>query len=329
MVLFRMWKWFVGISVAVGIISGVATFFGQSSNVATNKKSDTLRFWGKSIFIVSCVIVCLSCAVGMAFTEVPRAYGCTVEEAERILNEADLIMILRPGIDIDNNWEKIAIGQSENEGNLVLKGSRVTIFLDETQPNTLTPPDTPVQSDTSTQPDTPVQPNTSAPPDAPTQSNTSTQPNTPVQPNTSAQPDLPVQSDTSVQSDTPARPDVSVQPDLPGQLPTPRGTVQLRNNENISGCPQVNIPEETQIVGQTSYEMTWNSFEGATTYRISVWKDANYGTADSNIISVDEVEVSGLSYTIDLTALEPGYTYGYNVVVDNHFSSPLLIELLN
>lgn len=105
------------------------------------------------------------------------------------------------------------------------------------------------------------------------------------------------------------------------------GTVWLRNNENINGCPQVKLPEESQISGQTTYEMMWESFENATTYRISMWKDANYGTADSNIISVDEVEVSGLSYTIDLTELDPGYTYGYNVVVDNHFSSPLLIEL--
>lgn len=106
-----------------------------------------------------------------------------------------------------------------------------------------------------------------------------------------------------------------------------RGTVRLRNNENINDCPQVNIPQESQIAGQTEYEMTWLPFENATTYRISVWKDADYGTADSNIILVDEVEISGLSYAIDLTALEPGYTYGYNVVVDNHFSSPLLIEL--
>lgn len=106
-----------------------------------------------------------------------------------------------------------------------------------------------------------------------------------------------------------------------------KGTVRLSNNQNISGCPQVIIPEETQISGQTTYEMTRESFDGATTYRISMWKDANYETADSNIIIINEVEVSGLSYTIDLTALEPGYTYGYNVVVDNHYSSPLLIEL--
>ena len=105
------------------------------------------------------------------------------------------------------------------------------------------------------------------------------------------------------------------------------GAVRLRNNENINGCPQVHIPNESQITGQTTYEMTWDSFEAATIYYISMWKDANYGTADSDIIIIDKVEVSGLSYTIDLTALEPGYTYGFNVVVDNHFSSPLLIEL--
>ena len=106
-----------------------------------------------------------------------------------------------------------------------------------------------------------------------------------------------------------------------------KGTVRLRNNENINGCPQVNIPTESQIAGQTTYEMTWASFGGATTYRISMWKDANYGMADSNIIHVNEIEVSGLSYAIDLTALEPGYTYGFNVVVENYYSSPLLIEL--
>lgn len=106
-----------------------------------------------------------------------------------------------------------------------------------------------------------------------------------------------------------------------------KGTVRLRNNENLNGCPQVNIPKESQIAGQTEYEMTWESFEGATTYHISIWRDANYGTADSDITYVNEIEVSGLSYTIDLTALEPGYTYGFNVVVENHYSSPLLIEL--
>lgn len=106
-----------------------------------------------------------------------------------------------------------------------------------------------------------------------------------------------------------------------------KGTVRLRNNENIADCPQVHIPKESQIAGQKTYEMTWDSFEDATKYRISVWKDANYGTADSDIIFVNESEVFGLSYTIDLTALEPGYTYGFNVAVDNHFSSPLLIEL--
>lgn len=106
-----------------------------------------------------------------------------------------------------------------------------------------------------------------------------------------------------------------------------KGTVRLGNNQNISDCPQIVIPENSQIEGQTTYEMTWNSFDGATIYRILAWKDANYETADSDIIIINEVEVSGLSYTIDLTTLEPGYIYGYNVVADNHYSSPLLIEL--
>ena len=38
-------------------------------------------------------------------------------------------------------------------------------------------------------------------------------------------------------------------------------------------------------------------------------------------------EESQIIDQIDLTALAPGYTYGFNVVVENHYSSPLLIEL--
>lgn len=106
-----------------------------------------------------------------------------------------------------------------------------------------------------------------------------------------------------------------------------KGKVWLKNGQNISDCPQVVIPVESQIANQTTYEMTWDSFDGATIYHIIMWKDANYETADSDIIIMNEVEVWGLSYAIDLTILEPGYTYGYNVVVDNHYSSPLLIEL--
>lgn len=103
--------------------------------------------------------------------------------------------------------------------------------------------------------------------------------------------------------------------------------VWLRNGENINKCPQIILPQKSQIADSTYYEMTWEPFKDATTYKILIWKDANYGATNSNMITIDEIEVNGLSYMIDFSTLEYGYVYGFNVVVDNHYSAPLLVEL--
>ncbi len=97
--------------------------------------------------------------------------------------------------------------------------------------------------------------------------------------------------------------------------------------QNLSDCPQIKLPQKLEITDSTYYEMTWEPFEGVNTYKISIWKDLNYGTSDSNVIPIGEIEVNGLSYIIDFNTLEYGCVYGFNVVSDNHYSAPLLVEL--
>lgn len=114
---------------------------------------------------------------------------------------------------------------------------------------------------------------------------------------------------------------------IPNNDVLPIAEVWLRNGKNVSGCPQIDFTDETLAVDSFTYDMTWNPFDGASMYRILIWRDSGYGTIKSNYEDVDDLFVNGLSYTIDLNQLEHGYTYGFNVVVDNHYSAPLLVKL--
>lgn len=133
--LYHMWKWFVALSALLGIIAGLMSL-GTHWNGNTNGFR-IFKIWGK--WIIS-VIALLSFIAAMIFTEVPRVYGCTVSEAERVLSEARLVIALPSGQNVDNYWDSVVVGQSEKPGNLALVGSRITLFIQKESSDRVLPP---------------------------------------------------------------------------------------------------------------------------------------------------------------------------------------------
>ena len=127
--LYEVWKIIVGINAAIAIISILIVIY-QCINADWAKKRTVklLRY----IFVIAVGTVTLfSCIIGLMFTEVPRVYGESVNEAECKLKEANLTIAFQPGINYENNWDSKVIGQSIDEKSIVKKGTKVVVFLAE------------------------------------------------------------------------------------------------------------------------------------------------------------------------------------------------------
>lgn len=87
------------------------------------------------VVIVTGIMVCLSCVVGMLFTKVPLVYGNSVSKTMTKLDEVGLEIAFEPGISRDENLETVVSGHSPEEGSLVLKGTSVVVYLNTVQKN--------------------------------------------------------------------------------------------------------------------------------------------------------------------------------------------------
>lgn len=134
--LYEMWQWVIAASTVIGVISVLVAFWKFINKDSSQNKF--VRFLGNAFAIAAGVIICLSCVVGMMFTEVPRVHGWTVNEAEAKLQEAGLKIGYQPGVIREENWSSKVIGQSIDEGSIVQKDTKVIVYLNVTQ---ISPPD--------------------------------------------------------------------------------------------------------------------------------------------------------------------------------------------
>lgn len=122
--LYEFWQLLLGVSVLIGVISGIFSF-KRLISVSQGQLLVSI------LFSISVMAVTASCIVGMTFTRVPKIIGNTVHEAEQELQDFDLKIGLQSGVSIDGNTRNnIVIGQDCNEDDLVLKGTVVTVYLD-------------------------------------------------------------------------------------------------------------------------------------------------------------------------------------------------------
>ena len=129
-ILYEFWQWVLSISAVLAVVSGLFAFRDY-----INKGKIAIRFLANVVVVVAVVMVCLSCIIGMLFAKVPRVYGDAVNEANTKLNATGLEIAFEPGINRDNNWTSQVIGQSFEEGSLVLKGTPVLVYINSAQEN--------------------------------------------------------------------------------------------------------------------------------------------------------------------------------------------------
>lgn len=125
--LYDSWQIIIIVSTAVGLISALI-LFAKYLNTSMQKHI-IIRIIGTSFVITSVVMVSLAAVVKSQFTEVPRAYGMTVNEAETKLSDSGLQMALPPGINRDESWMAMVVGQSIDEYSIVPRRTTITVFL--------------------------------------------------------------------------------------------------------------------------------------------------------------------------------------------------------
>ncbi len=129
--LYKMWQWILAVSAVVGAISVLIAFEKYVNKNSSHNR--VVRLLGNIFAIVVGTAICLSGIVQMMFTEVPRVYGTTVNEADTRLREADLTIAFQPGVSRDDNWASEVIGQSIDEGRIIQKSTPIVVYLNATQ----------------------------------------------------------------------------------------------------------------------------------------------------------------------------------------------------
>lgn len=129
--LYGVWQWVVAISAVISVVSVLIAFWRYINRESSQHKA--ARFLGNIIAIVALATVCVSCIIGMVFTEVPRVHGVNVDEADIRLHAAGLEIALEPGVVLNENLSEDVIGQSIDEGSIVPKGTQVIVYLKEEQ----------------------------------------------------------------------------------------------------------------------------------------------------------------------------------------------------
>ena len=125
--LYEFWQLLLGISVFIGVISGIVGFRRQ---IRVKKGQLIVRI----LFSISIMVVTASCIVGLTFSRVPKLVGYTVHEAEQELIDRDLKIGLQSNLFVNSDTRNyIVIEQDYHENDLVIKGTMVTVYLDLTE----------------------------------------------------------------------------------------------------------------------------------------------------------------------------------------------------
>lgn len=121
---YESWQWITAISTAVGLIAIIISF---SNRIIIKTAQKTIL---KTLTTLCVVFIILSLIVGNSFSNIPDLTGKTIKEAEEILKDNNLSLMLSPNQEISNN-DTIIIGQSDNGKKLILKDSTILVYTSE------------------------------------------------------------------------------------------------------------------------------------------------------------------------------------------------------